>query len=275
MGTTASEVFDVVGQATQPVAPPVGRARYYFDTTVNLWLVAQDTAEASQYWPVLPELAHSSQDLDDFEDTAVASQLAWTTTTAGLAATVSTVTTNVDANHFGMRELSTGLTATGRAGFYRSLNQRLVGGSKIYFETLIRIPTLSVAAQRYTIRLGLGDFWNVATLTPVQGVYFEYDEATSLNWRVVNQNGAVLTAVDSGVAVVAGAFIKLAFFVQDVGPQSTFYINGVQVPGTPIGTNLPTGLLGFGYQILKSAGLLARTMLLDYFLQRTRLTVAR
>jgi hypothetical protein len=247
------------------------------DTRITLDTLTEYTWDGSRWQPSsLLDLTHGSQDYDDFEADVLASDLNWSNSVTGTAAAATVVSTNVDTNHFGVRQLSTGTTLSGRVGLYTSIGSRQIGGSQFFTEALIRFPTLSTITERYSFRFGIGNFWNTSTLTPVNGIYFEYDDAVSLNWRSVNHNGALLTAQTSTVAVLAGAWIRLGLLYVDAPTaQSSFFINGVQA-GAAITTNLPNATaLGFGFRILKSIGTTARTALLDYFLQRTRLTVAR
>lgn len=244
------------------------------DVRITLNTLAAYVWDGTRWMPLgLQDLSVGHQSYEDFDQTAVAADLNWTTTVAGAAAAVTNNAALVDTNHFGIRQLASGSTAAGRAGHYQSLNTRLLGGSRNYSEWLVQINTLSNAGQRYLYRVGLGDFWAVATSSPVQGVFFEYDDSVSPNWLLVNQRAAARTVVNSGIAVVAGAWVKLGLLVTDVPAQSEGFIAGASI-GVNAGL-LPNQVVGYGQRILKSVGGTTRSVYIDYFLQRTRFTTPR
>lgn len=258
--------------ASYATLPAVGNATG--DVRIALNTLAAYVWDGSRWMPLgLQDLSVGHQSYEDFDQTTVAADLNWSTTVAGAAAAVTNNAALVNANHFGIRELATGSTAAGRAGFYQSVNTRLLGGARMYSEWLVQVNTLSNAGQRYLYRVGLGDFWNVATSSPVQGVFFEYDDSTSPNWLLVNQRAAARTVVNSGIAVVAGAWIKLGLLVTDVPAQSEGFIAGVSI-GVNAGL-LPNQVVGYGQRILKAVGGTSRSIYTDYFLQRTRFTTPR
>lgn len=179
----------------------------------------------------------------------------------------------------GLLTMTTGTTATGRAAFRStSLVSVKFGGGKWVFETRLRINALSTAAERYALRAG---FLDSTTGDSTDGVYFEYDESVSANWRLKTANNAARTALDSGVAVAAGAWLTLRVEVNAAGNEARYFINGVEVApgaGYPLTTNIPTGVgraCGVGAMMLKSVGLTARTVDADYLIVDAFLSAAR
>jgi len=110
-------------------------------------------------------------------------------------------------------------------------------------------------------RVYTGD--NSAAGDQTDGVYFQYDESTSANWRICSIQGGTPTKTTTGTAVVAGAFIKLG--IQCVPGTATFFVNGVSV-GTVV-TNLPGAGQFFGpiFKIEKTVGGTAHQLEVDYF----------
>jgi hypothetical protein len=136
------------------------------------------------------------------------------------------------------------------------------------YETQIYIPTLSTAWERYLWTCGYGD--NIVLWDHLDGVYFEYDESLGTTWRLKTANNGTRTATTTAVTVIAGSWIKLRAEVNRAGTEVLYFINN-QFVGN-ITTNIPTlswrntDLL---YKINKTAGLIARTVLLDYCSENT------
>ncbi len=206
----------------------------------------------------------ASEYYEDWISPAVAGNLAWTSTVSGTGAANTLVTTNQGSNQVGIVQFTTGTTATGRAALALAPTSQFFGGGVAMFEMLVRIPTLSVVAQEYIIRLGFGDL--VTGADHVDGIYFEYNRLTNVNWLLKTANNSVRTSTDSTVAVAAGAWIKLKAIVNNNGTNVDYYINGTLVGS--VTTNIPTTVArvsGPTLIIVKSAGTTGLTMLVDYF----------
>lgn len=188
----------------------------------------------------------------------------WTAFAAGTGATTSVDQTNTDSNHPGLLGLSFGTTSSGHMtmalGAPNVPNMTLAPYTK--FETLIRLQFLSTATDEYQVRVGFGD----ATAGDfTNGVYIEYDRTASLNWRCKSSKAATRTTVDSGVAVAATTWVKLAMVYS--GGVVTCFVNGTAI-GTTIATNLPNTSANLFVPIVqyaKSAGTSAETLSLDYY----------
>lgn len=144
----------------------------------------------------------------------------------------------VSASRPGLARLSTGAspTALGNESFYLfggSTEGLFIGGGEV-FETAINIPTLSNGTQTYLIRAGLCDINDHATDCR-DGVYFEYNSATSANWRYATAFNNTRTKNSSSKAVAAG-WTDLKF-VATSSTSVTFYVKG---PGDTTYTNLGT-----------------------------------
>jgi len=177
-----------------------------------------------------------------------------------------------DEKHPSLSQFATGTTATGRAGQqWGSTANLMIGGGELMIESVLIVPTLSTSAQRFACRWGLG---TSQTGDHADGVYFEYDESVSANFRLKAANSSVRTTVDSGVAVPANTFFRLKIVINDT-TNAQFYVNGVLV-GT-ISTNLPsnTTLLLAIVHIIKSVGTTSRTLQMDNFYFNEYFSAAR
>jgi hypothetical protein len=176
----------------------------------------------------------------------------------------------------GIHRLSTGTTNTGYAGVANSgyLTDFLFGAGIYTLEADIYITTLSDGTETYTLRFGFGDALSIA---PVDGAYFRYtDTGTTPNWYRNTVSNTTLTSTDTGVAVVAGAWIRLKAVVNAAGTSVEYFINGISV-GTNT-TNIPTGTgreTGAIYSIVKSAGTTARTTDIDWAWIHVELSTSR
>lgn len=102
------------------------------------------------------------------------------------------------------------------------------------FEAVFRvyIPTLSDGTHRNLIQIGfggIGSTWTASTsdMFVFAGLGFEYDVASSANWRIVTAGGGSATRTNTATAVTAGAWVKLG--MSKVGGTVTFTVNGVSV----------------------------------------------
>lgn len=129
------------------------------------------------------------------------------------------------------------------------------------FETRIKIPVLSVAAQRFACYIGLQ---NGITSAPTDYIRFEHsDTINSGRYLCVSCVGGVTTAVDSGVSVVADTWYILKIVTNSNASSIAFYIDGNLV--STITTNIPTTVeMNTVNQIIKSVGTTQRDMYVDY-----------
>lgn len=173
---------------------------------------------------------------DDFDN-----RLAWSPSTSGTNAAASVSggnATMASGKHLGVAEIRLGTVLASHACLQPSGNlvhAVVFGDGAAEYEALIYIPTLATATDDYVLRIGMGD---TANADHVDGIYFEYARASSVNWRVKTANNSSRTVVTSSVAVTAGAWHKLRFKVNSAGTSVEFFVNGTSV-GT-ITTNIPT-----------------------------------
>lgn len=222
---------------------------------------------------LLPHPSQRVRLIEDWIAGTTAGTLNWSNENAGTGAAPSIEDTQVDASHWGILELHTGSTATGRSGTdlgsSATTHSILPSGGNGFSEWLIKIPTLSTAGERYAFGIGYGDIFN-AEFT--NGSYFYYDESVGTTWLAKTANAATRTSVDTAVTVVAGAWIKLR--IENSGSTSRrFFINGTLV--ATITTNIPTTAISPAANVRKSAGTTTRLIYIDYFMMDQVFITAR
>lgn len=156
---------------------------------------------------------------------------------------------------------ATGTTTTGTGSVLGGWASTGSGMQSAYFQPgsllagAFAVDTLSDATNEYSFHFGLTSF-SAFTGLGASGIYFVYDRATygDANLRFVTRAASTSTATDTGVAVVAGTFIKLRILIVS-GSSVRWWVNDVE--GTPHTTNIPADTVeGFPpkYIIKKSAG---------------------
>ncbi|MEK7153211.1 MAG: hypothetical protein AAB834_04640, partial [Patescibacteria group bacterium] len=141
-----------------------------------------------------------------------------------------------EAKRPGIRDLSVSATTDRIALMIGDTNYSniVVGGGET-IEAAVKIPTLSTGAQRYQLRVGLCDS---ATTDCPDGIYFEYDDAASTNWRfgtssnntrTENTNTAAGCGAGGSAVAVATGWTALKIVVNSAATQVDFYVNGTFV----------------------------------------------
>jgi hypothetical protein len=179
----------------------------------------------------------------------------------------------------GILSLGTGTTDTGysniMSGGHIDLGSSFLFGAGVYtIEGDIYIGNLSSGTETYAIRFGFGDS---GTGAPTDGAFFYYSDAgANPNWYRRTVSNTVLTSTDTGVAAVAGAWIRLKIVVNADATSVEFFINDVSV-GSNV-ANIPSGVgrnTGAVYSIIKSAGTTDRAVYIDWVWLHIDLTASR
>jgi hypothetical protein len=129
------------------------------------------------------------------------------------------------------------------------------------FETLIKIPVLSVAAQRFACYMGLQ---NGITSAPTDYIRFEHsDTINSGKFLCVSCVGGVATTSDSLLTAAADTWYILKIVTNSNASSIAFYIDDNLV--STITTNIPSAVdLHTVAQIIKSVGTTQRDLYVDY-----------
>ncbi|MFY9345588.1 MAG: hypothetical protein WAT39_24065 [Planctomycetota bacterium] len=140
--------------------------------------------------------------------------------------------------HPGVLRVSSGATAGGYVTTYDSASSTTLWNATTW-ETVVYLSGTWTSGGK--VRIGFSN--GTATTDPSNGVFFEYDQALSANWRIRCGNAGTYTTTTSSTAVAFSAWLKLKITWD--GTTVTFYVNGTSI-GT-ITTNVPTAVLAQSY----------------------------
>lgn len=158
----------------------------------------------------------------------------------------------------GIHRLTTGTTATGRAGLGSSdfANRIKLGGNQVLYEIRVRFPVLSTGSQTYTAYLGLSDLVSTTTTnvsagsTIANGVYFTY---TTAGLRGLCRNSTTTATQTSAVSITANTWYKLKAIINSTATSVDFYLDGTKI-GSSITANIPSSPMKFVFLLEKSVG---------------------
>lgn len=192
----------------------------------------------------------------------------FTTVTSGTGAAVaqSTITTTTN---FGVIQMTTGTTSNATAQVSHGITTGSIAldNGEIFWEAFVRTDgtALPTAAEQYYVRAGLLDTTTFSA-SPTDGVYFGFDQSNGTNFVIVSRGGgaALASAVTTTQAAVS-TWYRLTIIINATRTQANFYINGVEVSGSPL-TTLPTSaqLVSPCLAISKLFGTSARLLYCDY-----------
>jgi hypothetical protein len=189
------------------------------------------------------------------------------------------ITTFQDAAHPGNFYLTTLTSATGATNHRQAGSLfRTFGGGAFTWRMLCRLPNLSTVGEEFIVDVGYGDDTSAASGEAGNGIYFRYDRlGLGVNWFLVTAKAGTRTRVDTGVAVITGAWIELAFTV-DAGATSVQAVINDSNAGSPSVTNIPNTTSNFctrRNRMTKSAGTTERQFHYDYVWDKLVLTNPR
>ena len=198
-----------------------------------------------------------------------------------------TIALNSDTNKQGFANVNTTNATAGYGNIYIGNNGTpnfILGGGITSYETLIWLPNLSTSGERFSCLIGFSS--GVANQNnSANNIAFLYDEGNiafagaggaSANWRAVTIDSTYQTFTNTGVAVNAGAFIKLRIVVNANASSVGFFIDNTLVATHT--TNIPSGntkRLSVRNYIQKSVGYTPRFLILDYVKLQQTFTTAR
>lgn len=197
----------------------------------------------------------------------------WDDVLAGAGADFDASINGIDNNHDGIFEFKTGTTAGGVAVITMGNDQTgfMLGGGERHFELLIQIMDSATVVDDYISRFGFGD--EVAGTEHENGIWFEYNRSVSVNWLLKTAKATAVTVDTSTVIVFPSVWIKLRAEINAAGTSVEYFIDGASA-GT-ITTDMPIALLSESMGVVKTAGIINRRTLVDYYEQRVIYTTPR
>ena len=198
-----------------------------------------------------------------------------------------TTALNSDTNKQGFANVNTTTASAGAGDIYighTATANFILGGGITSYETLIWLPNLSTSGERFSCLIGFSSGVanqnnssnNIAFLYDEGNIAFAGAGGASANWRAVTIDSATRTFTDTGIAVNAGAFIKLKIVVNANASSVEFFIDNTLVATHT--TNIPSGntkRLNARNYIQKSVGYTTRLLILDYVKLQQTFTTAR
>lgn len=189
-------------------------------------------------------------------------------TGGGSSTTVNSISAQ---DSFGIIRHSTGTSSTGRSAIHTGQNMTLLGGSSVHsFGGRFRVPTLSIATQRFTIRKGLSNAVTGAT-DPTDGVYLRHTDNINGGFiQLVCRRANIEAVFNSTFGFAANDWINWRIEINAALNQVDLYLglNNNQpafVGSVTSSASIPlnTTVLGMWSGIFKSVGETARKMDVD------------
>ncbi len=195
----------------------------------------------------------------------------WTTNTNGTGSSVASDGTFVTADRPGNVTFDTGTTNSGVAGIGLGTggsNSQLLVGANLEIEFAAKLNSISSpSVQSYVFRAGLMTGTGANANTP-NSVYFEFDSASSANWKIFSYNNSAFTTTTTSVAATTN-WTRFKIVVNSSASSISFYIDG-SLAGT-INSNIPTASgrnVAPAVVLNKTAGTTSRSVVLDYYYLR-------
>lgn len=192
-------------------------------------------------------------------------------TVDGVAGTTAAAGGNVNTTEkpYGLARIDTGTAATGRATIGGQVGLIVPAQGRGLFLCRIMPEALSTSGERFQLRCGIHD--GAAGTDVTDGVYFEYDEATSADWRTCAAGGSTRTKnTVTGFTPTAGVYHWLGIWVNAAWNRVEYFYSSNSIDWTLFATaitdgNIPTAteLPGFACTINKTVGATARNAFVD------------
>ena len=217
-------------------SPSIGKVLQTQDTTGDAdWI---DTSDINHQSTFADEFIHDVQ-------AGVLVGIGWIL--VANAGTVTSPTTNVDANHPGIVQL-TATAVNQQPLIYLNSNSNIVGNGTSKYQMLVKTPAaLPTAGENYVFRAGTGD--NIAAnATDYQnGMYFEFPVSGTTQIQCKTAAANTRTTTSSGVVWAVNTWYLLEMTL--ITGSVIFSINGTVVATNT--TNIPTGATNYYGPIFK------------------------
>lgn len=203
--------------------------------------------------------------------------LRWAMFSTGTGAAITQPSSNIDNGHIGVGNLAVGNVSSISSLVLADIQ---IGGGQLTYEALVRVGALGSGTQNYVLQCGLGNN-EQSTSDPTNGIFFEYSQASSTQWRVRTTSASSSTNTLSGITVAANSWYKLKYIINPAASSIQFFISAAG-GGTPTlvathTTNIPTTstILNPLFKIRKTVGTTVVSFDVDYYQMQINLTNAR
>jgi hypothetical protein len=234
-----------------------------YDSTASRW-----RAVTSSIGIALPEQFHY---FDDMHGTHLTTSGMLIGVVSGTGASIQTGTylVNTTEKPYGIMQADTGTTATGRAYITTTGAANIIPTlGPALFLTRLAVEALSNGTERYQIRAGWHDASGGTDVT--DGVYWEYDDATSGDWRTAASGTSTRTKNTVTGLTADTNYIWLGIFCNAAWTEATFFSSTNSTSWSIFGTkiadaNMPTSteLLQASVGINKTVGTTQRNLSID------------
>jgi hypothetical protein len=224
-------------------------------------------------WGVVRNAIRGADDLMDFAVavTANAGLIGSTILRTNLSGTGTQISQSAGVGEFGVGDMTTGSTATGRCGIEPNITafNLFATGNVIEMGARVKLPTVSTGSETWRALIGYGTFTSSA---PADGFFFRSPAAAG-NWRaVVRRGSADIADIDTGVATEHSNFHNFKVRWDPVN-KLTFWIDGVKVAQETV--NVPQFLDNISLPsvaIVKTLGSTARVLRVDAYSMNFQVT---
>jgi hypothetical protein len=203
-------------------------------------------------------------ELDDFVSNSNTGSLNWTPISNGGGSGAGVTTAFADGSTYGVMDLRTGNTPGGRGGLRlaSTFTNPSVPGSRLDLEWRFRIETLSTVAQDYFVNIGFTD--NTTGGQGNNALALRYDDGNFIVFARVG--GVETTAVDTGIAPVAGTWYRCAIRMEDGSGEVNLYDGATLLQSVSVDAAfLPTTQTFAPIALIqKQVGNTTRSLLVDY-----------
>lgn len=235
----------------------------------------------TDYTPSL-NIANSTNAFDDFlagtaTGVSTLGTLRWNIFVTGTGGLVTQPSANTDNAHVGVGNLACAAVSSIASLAIADIE---IGGGQYITEYLVRVGALGSGTQNYVLQCGFG-VNEQTTSDPTDGVYFEYSQAGSTQWRCRTTRASTSTTTASGVTVAANTWYKLKIIINPAATSVQFYVSAAGGGATSLvattTTNIPLTTTGIRpiFKIRKTVGTGTVSFDVDYFQMQVNLTNVR
>jgi hypothetical protein len=185
----------------------------------------------------------------------------------GASGQASTYLRNTTEKPFGIYQIDTGTTSTGRSHIGSTDNASVIpANGQAMFLCRIAVEALSDGTNEYQIFAGFHDAVGGTNVT--DGVYWEYRRTSSTAWQGATANNSTITRTGAAGPTVNTNYIWLGIYINSTWSRATYFYSEDSLTWTISGeltTNLPTAArnTSFGVTINKTAGTTQRNCSID------------